>query len=315
VLAIRLATGLLVALLTGHASAQESAGLFAREYPEAWKRLLEVYGNGTFEVLRADPQRGEQETLRIKTRLVSRGSEALSVRVDFVDAEGTGGFVLGPQGRFTVRSVGAADRFGLRFYKKDVTEADWEHLWGVAVNEGWLPLVVVGFIEQPLVDYLLHSKDVEIVREGWEEFQGRQTSVVEVRQFLEGKPPVKGKFWFLPDAGWVLLRWHWPYQDPSARYGNLCELSYGETVRGVAIVQSGRWLILNDGVTRWEAKMVSYQLEPPPEEEFRLAAFGLPEPAAGMPGSRLWLWTLTGLMGLLTALLLWRPVGKRSGAS
>jgi hypothetical protein len=304
-----LVAAIAVAVVAHRPTAGDGTGYFAREYPEAWKRLVEVYGNAsfTFEVT-FYPYEGEPrpEFYRVATRWPA-------VRVDTLSPDGTvaASGVVSREARFRVERIGENGRFVLTRYRRNDMEKAMEHLWTVAWNDGYLPLLVIGFLGEPLVDYLLHSRlvKVDIVREGPEELNGRKTYYVEARI----KPgPIEAAFWFMPDAGWVPARWNLPKDA-----GTQCEFSYGEQVGGVGMVQSLRMLRVRPGKarTRLEARMVSYKLEPPPEEEFRLAAFGLPEPAAGMPGSRLWLWTLTGLMGLLTALLLWRPVAKRAGAS
>jgi len=159
---------------------------------------------------------------------------------------------------------------------------------------------------------LLHFQNVRIIREGPEALGERQAYAVLARDALPATP-VHAKFWFWPEGSWVLLRWHWPYADRSPKQGTVCELTYGETVHGVPIVKSGRYVHPANGLVVWRANVVSYELTAPRDDAFGLAAFGLPEPEPLRPFSRLWLWALVGIVGIVTALLLMRLAATRQG--
>ena len=285
-----------------------AAGDFAEHYAEAQARLIGTYGNGTF-LVRKRIWHGSGFDVHIERALLRWPS----VRFDRLDQQGnvSSSMAFSDRGLFRVRAFPSASTYLLTRFSTHVSDDDLKGLWRAALNEGRLPLVVVGWFEQPLIDYLLHSDDVEIVHENPEQCDGRAAYAVEVRQSLPERAPVRGKFWFWPEGGWVLLRWHWPYRDPSAKEGIVCELSYGEMVEGVPIVKSGRYVHLSDGSVRWQAEVISYELRPPSAEVFELAAFGLPDPQQQRPTPRLWLWTLVGVAGILTTLLLIRLAAGR----
>jgi len=190
-----------------------------------------------------------------------------------------------------------------------------------AVNRGWLPFVPLSFFGIPLDEYLLRNPEIRRIRAVWTEVYGCRAVRVEIEQEIPrpNKPPAQGRFWFVPDLGWIPVRWEWGrLEGPREKRGNwVVQISYGDKVRGVPIAKRARAAQVSFGKAPdweymvWEAEMLSYQLEPPPEREFTLAAFGIPEPPQEPSRSRLWLWTLIGALGTLTALFLIRLFGAR----
>ena len=295
---------LLYAVLLLGSDCGAATTVFRIQYPEAYQRLCAVYGNATFE-LRI--RKGGSNTAAERCRILMRWP---SVRIDRLGPSGSiiSSSVFSSGTVFSVRALASDNNnnFVLTRFSRTSGQGDVHRLWMHALNEGWLPLVVIGWFEQPLVEYILGSKDVELTSEGVEQLGEARTYAVEVRQQLSEDRIVRGKFWFLPDAGWVLLRWRWPYRNPEANEGVVCDLSYESEVGGVRIVKAGRYVHLANGSVRWEAEVTAYELVSPPESAFRPTAFGIPEPSDRPAQGRLWLWALLGALGITTALVLLR---------
>jgi len=293
-------------LMVGGAEGSAALQRFLDEYPKAAERLLDLYGHGTFTIDVEWPRRDDQARVRIFLRWPLVRYDRLSPSANSVVLSS---YIRGHRWEYRVRRLPEAGSYVLR-YRREAQPM--ERIWEAAANEGDLPLTTVGFFAGPVVDYV-REQSVRIVDARQVELDGRQAVLVETVEELSGRP-VRGKFWFYPDLGWVLAQWHWPIVSESS--GFLCTLEYGETVDGVGIVERGQLRRASDEtVVVWRARIVSYDLTAPSEQAFHPAVFGLPEPAPDPPASRLWLWTLVGVAGILTALLLMRLVTRRRPAA
>ncbi len=307
----------------GRAQAADADALecFKQEYPTAFRHQSEVYLNGTYLVHIYHPHLDEahrQDLMRVLARWPL-------VRIDVLDPSNPsivkGSRLVSHQSEYGIRRLKGITGTGSYVLTRQIRvpwprSDTWQgnvanRLAQHAVNLGWLPFVPLSFIGISLEEWLLRSSEVRGLRAAWTEIYGYKAVRVDA-ELNVGPPQVR--FWFVPELGWVPVRWEWGYMEApqNGRWKWVARLFYGDQVRGVGIATAGKCaMVVPDRPPDWEpmiweAEILSYNPEPPPKREFTLAAFGIPAPPQEPSRSRLWLWTLIGALGTLTVLFLLR---------
>ncbi len=275
----------------------DALSYFRNQYPRAFQELLRLYGNGTYLLHVHWPRRSTDGRMRILLRWPV-------IRYDMLDPSDrtspVSATIQGPDRFISVRRSRQRGSFVLRQRTRVLPGQAEEDIFTMATNQGFLPLLPLGFFGVMFEDYFFHDRNVELKAASWEDLGGCRAVRVEAVEDFGDHGRRSFYFWFAPDLGWVPLRWE--------RGAWLVEMSYEEQVNGIGIIKTAKAVLRleNEQPTVWQAEMLSYELERPPEREFTLAAFGIPEPSKVRARSRLWLWTLIGALGTLTVLFLLR---------